>query len=295
MVEAARQVSIVSVLERMGISVERSGRNLVAICPLHSEKTPSFTIFPDNHYYCFGCGSGGDVIDLTMKLHHVRFNVAIETLLGRRHEAAPATSAEEIRYANEQRFEEMALYLYGITQTIASFRDEMLSEEGPSEEVREAFWKLVERRIEVIENLRAFFDSDDFLSFGDFFAAVNSGRVPPQKDYQLLAHSFRRCSVYTGRRISAMEDAAGYARRVHLSKTGRKRALHWAIALHSVSGPRARGEWLEGVRPLSRSERSFLEAATALIEARMPLHGGMELENSVLAKLDDVAVGNGAA
>lgn len=295
MFEDARQVPIVSVLERMGIQVRKSGGNFVALCPLHAEKTPSFTIFPDNRYHCFGCGSGGDVIDLTMKLRGVGFIAAVEILSGRRPGPAPTTSAEERRCANEQRFEEMALYLYGITQTISSFRDEMLSEEGPSEEVREAFWKLVERRIEVIESLRSFFDSDEFLSFGDFFDAVNSGRVPPQKDYQLLAHCFRRHSGSRGKRTSAIEDVARYARRVFLSEAGAVRAAHWAIAIELVSGPRASGEWLEGVRPLTKAERGFLSFVTEMIERRMPLRRAMELENSVLAQLENLAVRDASA
>ena len=45
------------------INVIHRGRNRVGLCPFHSEKTPSFTIYPDNQsFYCFGCGAGGDVV-----------------------------------------------------------------------------------------------------------------------------------------------------------------------------------------------------------------------------------------
>ena len=45
------------------VTLKRRGKNLVGLCPFHNEKTPSFTIYPENgSFYCFGCGAGGDVI-----------------------------------------------------------------------------------------------------------------------------------------------------------------------------------------------------------------------------------------
>ena len=45
------------------IALKRRGSNLVGLCPFHNEKTPSFTVYPENgSYYCFGCGQGGDII-----------------------------------------------------------------------------------------------------------------------------------------------------------------------------------------------------------------------------------------
>ena len=39
------------------VSLKRAGSNLKGLCPFHSEKTPSFTVYPqDNSFYCFGCG-----------------------------------------------------------------------------------------------------------------------------------------------------------------------------------------------------------------------------------------------
>ena len=45
------------------VSLKRAGSNLKGLCPFHSEKTPSFTVYPaDNSFYCFGCGVGGNAI-----------------------------------------------------------------------------------------------------------------------------------------------------------------------------------------------------------------------------------------
>jgi|GEM_PF-2916500 len=59
----------------------RQGPNYVAICPLHQERNPSFTIYPHtNSFYCFGCGVGGDVIALVRELDGLTFVEAIEQL-----------------------------------------------------------------------------------------------------------------------------------------------------------------------------------------------------------------------
>lgn len=53
----------------------------VACCPLHGEKTPSFTIYTTNNsWYCFGCGEGGGPIDFIMKLKDCSFKDAVEIL-----------------------------------------------------------------------------------------------------------------------------------------------------------------------------------------------------------------------
>ena len=48
------------------ITLKRRGKNLIGLCPFHGEKTPSFTIYPENgSFYCFGCKVGGDVFTFT--------------------------------------------------------------------------------------------------------------------------------------------------------------------------------------------------------------------------------------
>ena len=51
------------------VNLIRRGRHYVCNCPFHSEKSPSCTIFPDTQsFYCFGCGTTGDVIDFVARL-----------------------------------------------------------------------------------------------------------------------------------------------------------------------------------------------------------------------------------
>ena len=66
------------------VTLKRAGANLSGLCPFHSEKTPSFTVFPaTSSYYCFGCGAGGDVITFVMQTENVSYSEAVEILAKR--------------------------------------------------------------------------------------------------------------------------------------------------------------------------------------------------------------------
>ncbi|MEE9561527.1 MAG: DNA primase [Thermoanaerobaculia bacterium] len=64
--------------------LRKAGRRHTGLCPLHKEKTPSFSVdSTQGLYYCFGCGQGGDAIKLHMLLSGDDFPAAIETLAKR--------------------------------------------------------------------------------------------------------------------------------------------------------------------------------------------------------------------
>ena len=64
--------------------LKRRGKNLVGLCPFHSEKTPSFTVYPENgSFYCFGCGVGGDVITFTGLIENLDYIESIKLLAER--------------------------------------------------------------------------------------------------------------------------------------------------------------------------------------------------------------------
>lgn len=66
------------------VTLKRAGSNLKGLCPFHSEKTPSFTVYPqDNSFYCFGCGAGGDQISFVMKMEHLDYPDAVQYLAKR--------------------------------------------------------------------------------------------------------------------------------------------------------------------------------------------------------------------
>lgn len=61
--------------------LKKSGRYQVGICPFHQEKTPSFRVYDNNTYYCFGCNAGGDAIEFQMKLSDCTFVEAVKSLI----------------------------------------------------------------------------------------------------------------------------------------------------------------------------------------------------------------------
>ena len=66
------------------VSLKRAGTNLNGLCPFHSEKTPSFTVFTGTKsFYCFGCGAGGDVISFVMRTENLTYVDALRTLAKR--------------------------------------------------------------------------------------------------------------------------------------------------------------------------------------------------------------------
>ncbi len=80
------------------LQVNKSGRNFKALCPFHSEKTPSFVVFPETqHWYCFGaCNEGGDLFNFVMKVEGWDFRTALEELAKQAGvELKPRTPAEE--------------------------------------------------------------------------------------------------------------------------------------------------------------------------------------------------------
>lgn len=60
------------------------GRLLLALCPFHPEKSPSFTVYPDSqHYHCYGCGKSGDVFTFLQEREGLGFREAMEALAER--------------------------------------------------------------------------------------------------------------------------------------------------------------------------------------------------------------------
>jgi DNA primase len=92
--ELLNRVDIVDVIESY-IPLKRAGSNLVACCPFHSEKSPSFTVSPAKQFYhCFGCGAHGSAIGFLMEHSGLSFVEAVKDLASRAGMQVPEVARE---------------------------------------------------------------------------------------------------------------------------------------------------------------------------------------------------------
>ena len=81
--ELPRRTDIVDVVGNY-VQLKRKGRLYGGLCPFHSEKTPSFYVYPDTQsFYCFGCGVGGDVIHFVRRINSIDYTEAVKMLAAR--------------------------------------------------------------------------------------------------------------------------------------------------------------------------------------------------------------------
>lgn len=73
-------ISLEDVCKSYGVKFKRSGERLSTLCPFHTEKTPSFYVYPDGHFHCFGCGEHGTILDFTAKMENCGIHEAAEKL-----------------------------------------------------------------------------------------------------------------------------------------------------------------------------------------------------------------------
>ncbi len=100
--EIRSRSDIVEVISECGIALRPAGRDFKALCPFHTEKTPSFTVSVQKQiFYCFGCQTGGNVISFVQKHEGKSFMETIEWLAERQNIALPTQDARES--ANQKR------------------------------------------------------------------------------------------------------------------------------------------------------------------------------------------------
>jgi DNA primase len=78
--EIKDRLDVVTVVGRY-VPLKKSGSSYKGLCPFHSEKTPSFHVFPQTGTWkCFGCGAGGDIFTFVEKKENLPFSDVLRLL-----------------------------------------------------------------------------------------------------------------------------------------------------------------------------------------------------------------------
>jgi DNA primase len=116
--EVKQKLDIAEVIGQYA-ALKKAGRNLTALCPFHSEKHPSFFVYPEQQsWHCFGaCNTGGDVFAFVMKKEGLDFGETLRMLAQRVGVTLPSRAPEEKKEEKEPFFsanEAAALYYHNL-------------------------------------------------------------------------------------------------------------------------------------------------------------------------------------
>ena len=114
------------------VTLKKSGKNYVACCPFHNEKTPSFTVSRDKQfYYCFGCGASGNAVSFLMEYGRLSFIESVQSLA---HSAGLEVPLEERSAAENQQFKQLT---GALEQAQRFFSQQLLTQNPASKKARQ--------------------------------------------------------------------------------------------------------------------------------------------------------------
>ena len=95
--DVKQRLDIVDVVSQYVPALQKAGRNYKALCPFHTEKTPSFVVFPDRQSWrCFGaCATGGDIFTFVMRREQAGFSDTLKQLAQRAGVSVPERQVRE--------------------------------------------------------------------------------------------------------------------------------------------------------------------------------------------------------
>ena len=141
--EIKARVDLVELIGR-SIALRRVGSSYRGLCPFHTEKTPSFYVFPHTHtWHCFGCGKSGTAFDWLMEREHLEFGEALRSLAHMTGVALPERRTPEEEAATRRLYDILAgaqTYYQGLLWgTAGTSTRAYLGRRGLSDETAQAF------------------------------------------------------------------------------------------------------------------------------------------------------------
>jgi len=128
--EVKQRIDIVEVVSQY-VKLTKSGRTFRALCPFHSEKHPSFFVYPERQsWHCFGaCNTGGDVFSFIMKKEGIDFGEALRLMAQRAGVSLPSRSEPSAKKEEKER-------LYQINEATAQYFHNLLLSSQAGEKAR---------------------------------------------------------------------------------------------------------------------------------------------------------------
>ncbi len=126
--EIKEKLDIVQVVSEY-LQLKKVGANYRALCPFHSEKTPSFYVSPSKQIFkCFGCGKSGNIFQFIMDIEGVEFSEALQIL-------AKKAGVELKKESSQKRTERQRQY--EICEFAAKFFEEQLKRTKKGEKAKD--------------------------------------------------------------------------------------------------------------------------------------------------------------
>ena len=127
--EVKERIDIVEFISRY-VPLKKSGNTYKANCPFHNERTPSFVVYPNGYWRCYGaCGVGGDVYNFLMRQENLDFREALEVLAN---QVGVDLSQNVNSQAQQQRNS-----LYTINEAAAAYFHEVLNSHPAAQAARD--------------------------------------------------------------------------------------------------------------------------------------------------------------
>ena len=201
------------------VKIISHGRNKVACCPFHKEKTPSFHINDERGFYhCFGCKESGDVIKFVEKMENVDFMDAVKILADRAGMEIPELKNSDERKKTQKLKERV---LSALDYAYKHYQENLYGKDAKVAQDYIKFRKLTRRELEkfkigyskgwteIVDYLKGKgFSENELLSAG--ICAKKNGRV-----YDVIANrlvfpifnSFNECIGFSARALEKTDFA----------------------------------------------------------------------------------------
>ena len=181
------------------VVLKKTGKNYQGLCPFHSEKTPSFSVNPSRQiFYCFGCGTGGNVFSFLMKKEGMSFPEAVRDLAKRYGVHIPKG---HVSPEQQERMTERD-QLFTVNRLAKEFYQARLG--GPEGELARNYLKKRQLTQETIDKFELGYAPDGWNHLEGFFRkrrvpislAEKAGLIVPRKNDNGHYDSFRNRIIF---------------------------------------------------------------------------------------------------